>query len=78
MGDPVAAHHLTPADGNVMSLDEGVAFLGDTPYPVSRSTLETLLKGAPRTRDGRRYVYQTADVLERHRDYTKSRPAPKG
>jgi hypothetical protein len=82
MGDPVAAHHLTPAEGSVMSLKEGVEFLRETPYPVSRTTLEMLLKGAPRRRVGRNaFVYQTADVLERHRDYVndvKDRSAPKG
>lgn len=62
----------------MMSLEEAVAFLGDTPYPVSRSKLETILKGAPRGRDGRRYLYRIADVLERHRDYAKGQPRRRG
>lgn len=75
----MAAHHLTPVGGNAMTIKEGVEFLRDTPFPVTYKQLAGLLREADRQRVGRTDYYQTADIVERHRDYTrKAGPAHQG
>jgi hypothetical protein len=60
-----------------MSIEEGVAFLADTPYPVSSRQLYGMLTRArvPRERVGREFHYLAADIMELHRDYVDQLPA---
>jgi hypothetical protein len=66
----VAATHPAPAADDLISLEEGVALLRETPYPRSASTIKRWIKryGIDVVRIGRVDHISFTDLLEAHRD----------
>jgi hypothetical protein len=65
----VAALYTTPISDPI-TLWEAVNLLADTPFPVSESQLQHLVKAAGLDREmrGRAYRYSATEILELHRD----------
>lgn len=70
------APHTDPdAIQDPATFDQVAALLGETGWPVSKSTLRRLIReaGRPVERHGRTDYVSYSDALELHRDYVRER-----